>query len=66
MTAPTLKKTCEARGVRVTVSPGGAILAFVTRDDEDLLVAVDRPTLTALQRQIARGLAPAGDSSAQP
>lgn len=66
MAAPRLRKTYEALSVSATVSHGGAIISFLTRDDEDVVVAIDLQTLAALQRQIARGLAPVGDSSAQP
>jgi hypothetical protein len=52
--------------VAVTISLGGASLLFTTRDDEDVVVAIDRQILGSLQRQIARALAPAGDTSAQP
>jgi hypothetical protein len=66
MAAAALRKTYDARSVSITVSRGGASIVFTTRDDEDVIVALDRQMLASLQRQIARGLAPAGDSSAQP
>lgn len=66
MAAQAARNTYEARSVAVTISLGGARLLFTTREDEDVVVAIDRQMLASLQRQIARGLAPAGDSSAQP
>jgi hypothetical protein len=61
-----LRRTYEAHSVSAVVSYSGAILSFVTRDGEDIVVAIDRQMLAALQRHIVRGLAPIGDSSAQP
>lgn len=61
-----LRRTYEAHSVSAAVSHSGAILSFVTRDGEDIVVAIDRQMLAALQRQFVRGLAPLGDSSAQP
>ena len=66
MAAQSLRKTYDARSVAVTVSRSGASILFTTREDEDIVVVIDRQMLASLQRQIARGLTPAGDSSAQP
>lgn len=66
MAAVGLRKTYEAHSASATVSQSGAILSFVTRDGQDIVVAIDRQMLATLQRQIVRGLAPIGDSSAQP
>lgn len=66
MAAQATRKTYEARSVTVTMWHGGASFLFTTHEDEDVVVAIDRQMLASLQRQIARGLAPAGDSSAQP
>ena len=66
MAAQALRRTYDARNVTITVSQGGASLLFTTRADEDVVIAIDRQLLASLQRQIARGLTPAGDSAAQP
>ena len=66
MTVQAARKTYDARSVTVSVSQGGARFLFTTREDEDVVIAIDRQMLASLQRQVARALAPAGDSSAQP
>ena len=66
MPPPRFDKTYELRSASATVSHDGATISFLTRDDEDLIVRMDRQTLALLQHRIAHALAPVGDSSEQP
>jgi hypothetical protein len=66
MPQPRLRKTYDVRSASATVSHDGAILSFLTRGDEDVIVRMDRQTLALLQHLIAHAFAPVGDSSEQP
>ena len=59
-------RTYEARGVSAAVSGVGVAISFVTRDDEEVTVMMNRQILALLQHHIAHALTPAGASSEQP
>ena len=59
-------KTYKARSVSAAVSAVEAAISFVTPDDEEVAVTMDRQTLALLQHHIAHAIAPVSISSKQP
>jgi hypothetical protein len=60
------RKAYEAWSVSTVVSHVGAAITFMTRDDEEVTVSMDRQTLALLHHHLANALAPVGASSEQP